>query len=993
MRLFKKFSIMMLSLILVLTGAIVLNGFRLPSQTVEAASGAEQKYFYLSDMPVSSSTGTYEEDKDFVTMKRGGGLYEETFVKNVVIVDNGSLTYQLKGLNAERFITYVGIDIAMDKKEDPAKSATVTISTDGVAVSTVVVETNKRYECLDISLTDVKNLTITVTGATSGARVAFANPKVFGANLLYGYTENNALELSNLPYSAAIYPAPIGQNIDVKIRENNQNKIYLSDFAGSTTDNPAKLGWDIEAIGAYYFSVQVETAGSVQFKMRYLVYDNNGQTTATEERLMVDSDGIITANGTYTFAIPAKATEIILATSGGATTFINPILYCNNYAILSDANMQQLVNDTHTGWDEAPIMYNAVKEGSATLDYRLENGGSAVAQFNKNVFIHAEGWVRYDLVNLHLTRFTSYVGIVSTKSTTNGDGVNFVANYYNYYTQATEYLRDPINDITYNNAERGRPLNYVDESTPIGTQSITLKVEARTNNDSDHAIWCAPIIFGNRISNPQTAVPKLEYNETNHYRGNEFTEAHNYGSYSFDDSQHSRTCMDCGYVQTSAHSHSTTVEVEPTCINQGRTRYTCVCGHTYTIQTENPNNHAGQIVNAGTASVHTWWSCCNVVVSSKHTIKSVQTKAPTCTETGTTTHSCDCGYSYTTELSALGHSMGEWYMSSFVTENQSIGQQRRDCKNCSYHETRETSANNTASLTVTETIGLNMYIDAQKYTNDANAYIELTYNHNKTGYTPQYKTDRKYLKNVITQSDQTYKFSMAFASGQISDTITITLYNSQGVVLYERADYSILEYCTNMINNKNSSDSLKNLCQSIINYGMQSIIYFNYYTDLPDSASAYIKTINGVSNTISNAPTASVVNGATNLSVNKYSLLALSDTGIRIYFNIANGGSIKDYSVELTPVGNSNMKVKTGSNDVGGFVEIYGIESAYINTLFTVTITHTSGTKTTISYSAANFLKSKIDDVNSAQQLKDFCLSIYQYNECSKNYFKEIGVI
>lgn len=89
------------------------------------------------------------------------------------------------------------------------------------------------------------------------------------------------------------------------------------------------------------------------------------------------------------------------------------------------------------------------------------------------------------------------------------------------------------------------------------------------------------------------------------------------------------------------------------------------------------------------------WSTGRVVISNAHThsYTSSVTTQPTCTEKGVRTYTCTCGDFYTEEIPALGHSMGDWYVS--VSETCTTkGQNRRNCtrSGCTYYETTERAA-------------------------------------------------------------------------------------------------------------------------------------------------------------------------------------------------------------------------------------------------------------------------------------------------------------
>lgn len=71
----------------------------------------------------------------------------------------------------------------------------------------------------------------------------------------------------------------------------------------------------------------------------------------------------------------------------------------------------------------------------------------------------------------------------------------------------------------------------------------------------------------------------------------------------------------------------------------------------------------------------------------KHSYTAVTT-APTCTEQGYTTYTCSCNDRYVSDyVEETGHSYGEWYEYTAPT-NAAIGEERRDCENCTDYESR-----------------------------------------------------------------------------------------------------------------------------------------------------------------------------------------------------------------------------------------------------------------------------------------------------------------
>ncbi|MBR2889378.1 MAG: leucine-rich repeat protein, partial [Oscillospiraceae bacterium] len=211
-----------------------------------------------------------------------------------------------------------------------------------------------------------------------------------------------------------------------------------------------------------------------------------------------------------------------------------------------------------------------------------------------------------------------------------------------------------------------------------------------------------------------------------------------------------RDCQNCDHYETrtveaTGHDYKSVVTA-PTCTEQGYTTHTCTkCGDkyvdTYVLAlghhfvnyvsdgnascTEDGTKTAkcercdatDTVVDRGSATGHkfgNWYvtkeaTCtedgterrdcqnCNhyetrTIEATGHNYKSVVT-APTCTEKGYTTHTCTvCGDSYVDSyVNPTGHKFGNWVVTKEATCTED-GQERRDCANCDYYETRTITA-------------------------------------------------------------------------------------------------------------------------------------------------------------------------------------------------------------------------------------------------------------------------------------------------------------
>ncbi len=131
----------------------------------------------------------------------------------------------------------------------------------------------------------------------------------------------------------------------------------------------------------------------------------------------------------------------------------------------------------------------------------------------------------------------------------------------------------------------------------------------------------------------------------------------------------------CGGSQGHTHNY-TSVVTAPTCTSVGYTTYTCACGDSYTGNEMSAlghkftnyisNNDATYYVDGTETAICDRNGCSEIdtridigsKLSHTHSYTSAIT-APTCTEQGCTTYTCDCGNAYTDdETPALGHSYG-----------------------------------------------------------------------------------------------------------------------------------------------------------------------------------------------------------------------------------------------------------------------------------------------------------------------------------------------
>jgi hypothetical protein len=230
-------------------------------------------------------------------------------------------------------------------------------------------------------------------------------------------------------------------------------------------------------------------------------------------------------------------------------------------------------------------------------------------------------------------------------------------------------------------------------------------------------------------------------------------------------SVHQKCSYGCGY-QTTTHSYTKTTQTAATCTAKGTSKYTCSCGYNYTSQDIAALGHNYQtqtaatctaaevekcsrcsstrtgdpalghnIVNGGTAAVHTKCGRCGITLSSTHSYTKTTQTAATCTVKGTSKYTCSCGYSYTSQdIAALGHNYGSYSAYTSTTH-------RAYCQNSGCSDYKSGSCSFTYKTGVVATSGNcttapTYYYECSTCTNrDGSTYAGTAPGHNYQTYT------------------------------------------------------------------------------------------------------------------------------------------------------------------------------------------------------------------------------------------------------------------
>ena len=132
----------------------------------------------------------------------------------------------------------------------------------------------------------------------------------------------------------------------------------------------------------------------------------------------------------------------------------------------------------------------------------------------------------------------------------------------------------------------------------------------------------------------------------------------NSGEYVIGENGHSYVCV-CGLTFEEEHINST-VEVLPTCTENGYIAYTCsVCAYEHNDNFEEAKEHSFTSWEIVDGTYHTRECACGTVETVEHVAEKEVVSLPTCTTEGQNRYLCECGYERFETIEATGHILGD----------------------------------------------------------------------------------------------------------------------------------------------------------------------------------------------------------------------------------------------------------------------------------------------------------------------------------------------
>lgn len=475
-------------------------------------------------------------------------------------------------------------------------------------------------------------------------------------------------------------------------------------------------------------------------------------------------------------------------------------------------------------------------------------------------------------------------------------------------------------------------------------------------------------------------------------------------------------CSECEATSTRvipATGHSTsynsTEKTPATCMTQGWTTYSCKndgCTYSFDVQdiAVNPNAH-----NMGAY---------------------VASADATCENDGQETATCQngCGYSDTRDVT--GSQTGHAYPTTWTAEDAS--NHVKVCGNDAEHVMREahnpvsannavapqigvagkeadtvcsacgyvidegavidplTGPQNSANLTLKDTVNANVQLDAKYYVDEAinngdipagttvnDVTIDLTYDTAISAETTKVETVTNY---ETTKIGTDIVVTVESAPAKLSQNITIKMM-AAGKELYQRT-YSMEDVCEATIAAYDDSEvpaekASAEVCKTLINYANAAQVYFNYNT-AKMAGTKYVDPTDAstVNYGVAQDETAAVK--ATGMT-----FVALANAEARLYLEKSEADFYKAAgymygALELEVSGVEGITAYLGKVNDRVFIGVTGIKAAYLDDDITVTVKKDGAVVQEITFTAVTYAVAGVQ--SSKESLKNLSQAIINYN-------------
>ena len=379
-----------------------------------------------------------------------------------------------------------------------------------------------------------------------------------------------------------------------------------------------------------------------------------------------------------------------------------------------------------------------------------------------------------------------------------------------------------------------------------------------------------------------------------------------------------------------------------------------------------------------------------------------ETTEPTCTAAGKTVYTAAVTAEASPDgvarsdskevgIAALGHDWGEWVITKPATLTEA-GEATHTCSRCNETETKaitKAGVIRQATASFEGKILLNFYLLlSDDVVADEEAYVYFTGGEQNLKILVSDAT----VKNA--SGETRYCFTYPVVAKELRNNINLRLYDGDGkeIQLTNLAgtndytatgvNYSLMTYCTKMLESSTSSQSMKDLAQATIDYGTAAQIYFDFNAEglsvdervtsvTPEELEQYKSVQSG-----------SMPEGLTGRTI---TALFEEDNSLRIYFTYDSGYSPSTYTYTIDGK-TASIHVKHGTSGDEYYLEVKGVPSNKLGKTHDLTISNGSTTYK-ITVSVLTYARSSVS--NGTTDRQNLGKALYRYYLAAKAKFGE----
>ena len=234
------------------------------------------------------------------------------------------------------------------------------------------------------------------------------------------------------------------------------------------------------------------------------------------------------------------------------------------------------------------------------------------------------------------------------------------------------------------------------------------------------------------------------------------------------------------------------------------------------------------------------------------------------------------------------------------------------------------------------------------------------------------------LSEVVADEDGEYGFVYEVAAPELTNVISVAVYNGAGYAMTKTYSCSAYDYCNYIVTNVGETHPAYKLAKALLNYGGYAQVYFNYKTDnLANknlTGEALPETIDAAAWEIDEQLKAEI----------QISTVLNSTTSVRVYVS----ETVKNNYVATFAGEALEVKQKTNAqSETEYYVEISDIPAGYLSKTLEIVFTESAtGNTYVVRTSALSYAKAAVEG-NYDEALQNLAKALYAYSLAAEEYF------